>query len=160
MSDVSSRFDCLRAVREDDEAFLFEVFCTAWEQEVSAMPDPLMVRHFLRIQYTAQDTRFQGRFPGYERYIVTHQGADAGRMYLHRTPSTLHAIDMTLLPRYQSRGIGSQLVRDLFDEAREYAQLVSIRVARRNVRASSLYAALGFRLVATDDLDNHYEWKP
>jgi ribosomal protein S18 acetylase RimI-like enzyme len=118
------------------------------------------VRHFLRIQYTTQEARFHRRFPGHERYVVTHEGQDAGRVYLHRTPSTLHAIDMILLPRFRSRGIGSRLVGDLFDEAREHGQQVSIRVPRRNERASRLYAGLGFRLVAMDDLDHYYEWDP
>ena len=154
------RFDGLRAVRRADEPFLFDVFCTAWEQEVAALPDVRLVRHFLRIQYTTQEARFQRRFPGHERYVVTHEGTDAGRVYLHRTASMLHAVDMILLPRFRSRGIGSRLVGDLFDEARAHGQQVSIRVPRRNERASRLYAGLGFRLVATDDLDHYYEWDP
>jgi ribosomal protein S18 acetylase RimI-like enzyme len=157
---VPKRFDRLRAVRQADEPFLFDVFCTAWEQEIAAMPDTRIVRHFLRIQYTAQETRFRRRFPGHERYVITHKGEDAGRAYLHRTASMLHAVDMILLPRFRSLGIGSRLVRDLFDQAREQGQLVSIRVPRRNQRASRLYAGLGFRLVATDDLDHYYEWDP
>jgi GNAT superfamily N-acetyltransferase len=157
---VPQRFDCLRAVRQTDEPFLFDVFCTAWEQEVAAMPDARLVRHFLRIQYTAQETRFRRRFPGHERYVITHKGEDAGRAYLHRTASMLHAVDMILLPRFRSLGIGSRLVRDLFAQARDAGQQVSIRVPRRNERASRLYAGLGFRLVAMDDLDRYYEWDP
>ena len=160
ISAVPGRFDGLRAVRRADEPFLYDVFCTTWEHEVAAMPDPRLVRHFLRIQYTAQETRFHSRFPGHERYVVTHDGEDAGRVYLHRTPSILHAIDMTLLPRFRSLGIGSRLVEDLFAAARDQAQLVSIRVPRRNERATRLYAALGFRLVTMDDLDHYYEWNP
>jgi GNAT superfamily N-acetyltransferase len=156
---VPGRFDCLRAVRRADEPFLFDVFCTGLAAEVAAMPDPRLVRHFLRIQYTAQESRFRTRFPGHERYVVTVDGQDAGRCYLHRTPSTLHAIDLTLLPPYRSRGVGRRLVAALLAEARELGQLVSVRVPRRNERASAFYAALGFRLVAMDDLDHHYEWR-
>lgn len=160
MSAVPGRFDGLRDVRAGDEALLFDVFCSTWEQEVAAMPDPRLVQHFLRIQYTSLESRLAARYPDHDRYVVTHAGLDAGRVYLHRSPSVLHAIDMTLLPQFRSLGIGRRLVRDLFDEARDHAQLVSIRVPRRNERASSLYAALGFRLVAMDDLDNYYEWNP
>ena len=160
ISVVPGRFEDLRAVRPADEPFLFDVYCTTWLEEVAAMPDPRLVQHFLRIQYTAQEARFEGRFPGHERYVVTHDGKDAGRVYLHRTASMLHAIDMILLPRFRSLGIGSRLVSRLFDEARDTGRLVSIRVPRRNVRATRLYAALGFRLVAVDDLDHFYEWTP
>lgn len=157
---VTKRFDGLRAVGTADEPFLFEVFCTLWEQEVEAMPDARLVRHFLRIQYTAREDRFRRRFPDHERYVVTHKGEDAGRAYVHRTPSMLHVLDMTLLPRFRSLGICTRLTRDLFDQAREHGQQVSIRVPRRNVRASRLYVGLGFRLVAMDDLDSYYEWDP
>jgi hypothetical protein len=102
ITSVPGRFDSLRAVRRADEPFLFDVFCTMLADEVAAMPDPRLVRHFLRIQHTAQETRFATRFPGH----------------------------------------------------------VSVRVPRRNVRASSFYASLGFRLVTMDDLDHYYEWTP
>ena len=48
----------------------------------------------------------------------------------------------------------------MFAEAHDHQQLVSVRVPRRNERASAFYASLGFRLVAMDDLDHYYEWKP
>lgn len=154
------RFEYLRPATEEDDKFLFEVFCTTWEQEVAAMPNPALAQHFLRIQYTAQNRRFGTRFPGYERHVVLHEDKDAGRFYLHRTPSTLHAIDMTLLPEFRSLGIGTAIVRDAFDEAEEHRQTVSLRTPRRNQRATSLYDALGFRLVAMDDLDCYFEWVP
>lgn len=160
ISSVPGRFDCLREVREADEAFLFDVFCTGLADEVAAMPDPRLVRHFLRIQFTAQETRLRSRFPGFERYVVTDGGVDVGRMYLHRTPSILHAIEMTLLPPYRSRGIGTRLIGDLFDEARDNGQSVSVRVPRRNEGATRFYSLLGFRLVTMDDLDRYYEWAP
>ena len=160
ITSVPGRFVSLRQVRQADEPFLYDVFCTGLADEVAAMPDPRLVRHFLRIQYTAQETRFRSRFPGHERYVVTHAGRDVGRFYLHRTPSMLHAIDMTMLPEHRSAGIGSRLLADLFDEARDHHQLVSARVPRRNQRATAFYSSLGFRLVAMDDLDHYYEWRP
>lgn len=157
---VPGRFDELRDVRPADEPFLFEVFASGLAEEAAAMPDPRLVRHFLRIQYTAQETRLRSRYPGHDRYVVTHEGRDAGRVYLHRTPSTLHAIDLTLLPEFRSLGIGSRVVAGLCDEARDNKQQVSLRVPGRNTRACGWYASLGFRLVAADDLDHYYEWRP
>lgn len=154
------RFAYLRPATADDEPFLFEVFCTTWEEEVAAMPNPALARHFLRIQYTAQNDRFSTRFPGYERHIIVHEDKRAGRFYLHRTPSTMHAVDMTLLPEFRSLGIATTMVREAFEEAQELRQTVSLRVARRNQRAASLYDSLGFKLVSMDDLDCYFEWVP
>jgi ribosomal protein S18 acetylase RimI-like enzyme len=150
----------VRPATADDDAFLYSVFCTTWEHEIAAMPNPGLVRHFLRIQYTAQNRRFAQRFPGYERWVVMYDGQRAGRFFLHRSPSMLHLVEMTLLPEYRSRGIGSTLLRGVMDEAAAAGQSVSLRVARRNVRAASLYDTIGFRLVTMDDQDSYFEWTP
>ena len=152
--------DYLRPATAEDDAFLYAVFCTTWEQEVASLPDPNLVQHFLRIQYTAQNRRFAQRFPGYERWLVTHRGKRAGRFFLHRSPSLLHVVELTLLPEFRSRGIGSAVLRGVLDQAAAAGQSVSLRVARRNVRAAELYGSIGFRLVTMDDQDNYFEWTP
>lgn len=157
---IAGQATVIRRATAEDEAFVYDVFCTGWEQEVSAMPNPSLVQHFLRIQYTSQNRRFQSRFPDHERWVVMHDGKRAGRLFLHRSPSVLHVIDMTLLPQFRSAGIGSGIVHALFREAREHGQLVSMRVSRRNVRAANLYNSLGFRLVTMDDMDSYFEWNP
>ena len=160
ISAVPGRFSGLREVREPDEPFLYDVFCTTWADQVASMPDRRLVQHFLRIQYTVQEGRFAHRYPGHERYVVTHQGNDAGRAYLHRTASALHGVELTLLPRFRSRGIATRLVNDLFAEAREHGLKVCLRVPRLNREANRLFTRLGFRLVSGDDLDHHLEWTP
>ena len=152
--------DFVRPATSDDDAFLYDVFCTTWRDEVATMPNPGLVQHFLRIQYTAQNRRFGQRFPGYERSVVMHAGERAGRLFVHRSPSMLHIVEVTLLPEFRSRGIGSTLLRGLLEEAATAGQSVSLRVARRNVRAAELYNAIGFRLVTMDDQDNYFEWTP
>ena len=154
------RLTYLTPAGEGDEAFLYDVFCTTWEDEVAALPNPKLANHVLRIQHTAQERRFQARYPGHERFVITHEGERAGRLYLHRTPTMVHAIDMTLLPPYRSRGIGSRVVGDLFDVAAAAGLSVTLRVPRRNSRATALYTGLGFSLVTMDDLDNYFEWTP
>ena len=154
------RLAYLTPAGEDDEAFLYEVFCTTWADEIAALPNPKLGSHVLRIQYTAQERRFDSRYPGHQRYVIWHDGRRAGRFYLHVTETMVHAIDMTLLPEFRSRGIGSQVVGDLLAVATENGQSVTLRVPRRNTRANALYNTLGFRLVTLDDLDNYFEWTP
>ena len=148
----------LRPATPEDEPFLFEVFSTLWETEVAALPNPNIVQHFLRIQYSTQERRFETRFPGLERWIIEHDGERAGRLYLHRSPDMLHVLDVTLLPAYQSKGLGTRLVRGLMAEAAAAGQIVTLRVARGNGRAVNLYQELGFRLVTMDDQDAFFEW--
>ena len=150
----------LRPAGVEDEGFLFDVFSTTWQHAVAAMPNPDLVRHFLRIQYTAQNRRFAARFNDHERAVVMHGGRPIGRVYLHRSEAVVTVIDMSLLPEHHSQGIGRSLLRDILEDAGQRGQAVALRVARRNTRAMSLYEAEGFRLSTMDDLDAYFEWTP
>ncbi|NUR06580.1 MAG: GNAT family N-acetyltransferase [Nocardioidaceae bacterium] len=154
------RLPYLRACVESDDTFLYDVFCTTWESEVAALPNPKLAQHVLRIQHIAQERRFQTRYPEHERYVVLEDGEQAGRLYVNRTSTSLQVVDLTLLPAFQSRGIGTRIFQDIFALAAQDDLTVTIRAPRRNVRATELYTSLGFRLVSLDDLDGSFEWTP
>jgi ribosomal protein S18 acetylase RimI-like enzyme len=154
------RLAYLRPCEDDDDGFLYDVFCTTWENEVAALPNPNLAQHVLRIQHIAQERRFASRYPGHHRFVVLVDGEDAGRVYVHEGHSSLHVIDLTLLPAFRSAGVGTRLARDVFGYAAERGMSVTLRVPRRNRRACELYSSLGFRLVRVDDLDNYFEWRP
>ena len=98
-----------RPARAEDEGILYGVFSSTWQHEVAALPDPALARHFLRIQYTAQDRRFAARYPDLERWVVMVGDEPAGRLYLHRSPSSIHVVDLSLLPAHRGKGIGTAL---------------------------------------------------
>jgi GNAT superfamily N-acetyltransferase len=154
------RLPYVRASVDGDDAFLYDVFCTTWESEVAALPNPKLAQHVLRIQHIAQERRWRSRYPGHQQYIVLEAGEPCGRLYLDRTDETLHVVDLTLLPRFQSRGIGTKVFTDLQRYATDEGLTVTLRVPRRNLRATELYTRVGFRLVTLDDLDNYFEWTP
>jgi ribosomal protein S18 acetylase RimI-like enzyme len=150
----------LRACTEADDAFVYDVFCTTWESEVAALPNQNLAQHVLRIQHIAQERRFAARYPQHQRYLVLEHGEPAGRLYVHETPSMMHVVDLTLMPQFRDRGIGTRIFHDLFRHAEASGQSITLRVERRNERATMLYSALGFDLVTVDDLDNYFEWRP
>lgn len=154
------RLAYLRPCVPEDESFLYDVFCTTWASEVAALPNPNLAPHVLRIQHISQERQFTTRYPGHQRFVVIHDDEPAGRLYVHQRGSTMHVVDLTLLPRFRARGLGTLLTRDLFDEATAHGSSVTIRLARRNVRACDLYSSLGFRLVRADDVDSFFEWTP
>jgi ribosomal protein S18 acetylase RimI-like enzyme len=148
----------LRPCTDADDAFVYDVFCTTWESEVAALPNQNLAQHVLRIQHIAQERRFQTRYPDHDRYVVVEDGEPAGRLYVHEHDSMMHVIDLTLLPGFQNRGIGTRIFRDLCTQAARRGLSVTLRVPRSNVRAADLYASLGFRLVTVDDVDSYFEW--
>lgn len=92
--------------------------------------------------------------------MVVEDGERVGRLYVARGATTLHVLDLTLLPRFRSRRIGRGLVLDLIAYAREHAASITLRVPRRNLRAGLLYSSVGFDLLRVDDLDKCCEWTP
>lgn len=154
------RLPYLRRCQASDDAFLYAVFATTWASEVAALPNQNLARHVLRIQHIAQERRFASRYPDHERFVVVEDGESVGRLYVTQQGPVLHVVDLTLLPEFRERGIGTRLLRDLLEQATQDGRTVTLRVGRTNHRAADLYAALGFRLVAVDDLDNFFEWTP
>ena len=148
----------LRPCEASDDVFLYDVFATTWESEVAALPNQNLAQHVLRIQHIAQERRFTSRYPGHERFVVLVGDQPAGRLYVHQHESTVHVVDLTLMPEHRNQGLGSQILRDVFDLAARADMTVTIRVGRRNRQATDLATALGFRLVNVDDLDNYFEW--
>ncbi len=71
----------------------------------------------------------------------------------------MHVVDLTLMPEYRNQGLGSQILRDLFDlAARTDMTVTHARRSAATEQATDLATALGFRLVNVDDLDNYFEW--
>lgn len=161
MSELVASSGNVRLAEERDEAFLYGVFCSLWEREVAKMPDSRMVHHFLRIQYTTQESRFRTRFPTLSRYVLQDEhGKDAGRLFLHPEPEIVHLVDLTLLPAFRGRGLATATLRDVMAQAQGRGQTVSLRVDRRSAPAAHLCHKLGFDLVTLDDQDGYYEWQP
>ncbi len=150
----------LKAVVATDDAFVYDVFCTTWESEVAALPNPNLARHVLRIQHIAQERRFAARYPHHERFVVLDDGRPVGRLYAVVADDTLHLIDLTLMPEHRSHGLGTAIIRDLLAHAREEGLTLALQVPRQNRRATDLVASLGFALSEVDDLDLHFVSSP
>jgi ribosomal protein S18 acetylase RimI-like enzyme len=160
MSDLG-RLSGLRAVEPTDEGFLYDVFATTWESEVAALPNQNLARHVLRIQHIAQERRFASRYPGHQRLLIlSDDGERAGRLYLLRTGSALHVVDLTVMPEFRGRGLGSRVLQQLMELAEREDLPIAARVSRANTRVTDACARVGFELVDIDDLDNFLRWRP
>jgi GNAT superfamily N-acetyltransferase len=149
----------LRPYDVSDDPFLYDVFATTWQSEVAALPNQKLARHVLRIQHIAQERRFSALHPGQQRFVVLADGGErAGRLYVHQDGEVTRIVDLTLMPEFRSRGLGTRIVRDLCRLAGGDGHRLALRVGRRHPRVTDLYSRLGFKLVAVDDLDNHFEW--
>ena len=76
--------------------------------------------------------------------IITANGVDVGRLDVDDGDEETFILLIELLPSHQGRGIGTQLIRTVLEEARSQGKPVALNVLEVNRRAYALYRRLGF----------------
>ncbi len=136
----------LGPVSNDDTPFLFALYASTREEELSVVPwTPEQKNAFLRMQFQAQQTSYDGNYPGASRDLILLGEEPIGRLYVQRTPDEIRVIDIALLPAWRGRGIGSRYLRDLCRESDATGIPLAIHVEKQN-RALQLYQRLGFAI--------------
>jgi ribosomal protein S18 acetylase RimI-like enzyme len=138
----------LRPVEPRDEELLFRVYASTRAEELSVVPwDDAQKEAFLRAQFAAQDRWYGEHYERASFDVVLVGGEPGGRLYVHRGESEIRIVDIALLPEHRGDGVGTALLRDLFDEADAAGKRVTIHVERFNP-ALGLYERLGFAVSA------------
>lgn len=96
---------------------------------------------------------FRQRFDPAEREIIRCDGIEVGVVSANETEGSLFLSSIALLPRYQNKGIGTAVIRNIQAEAREMGMPLTLQVLKVNP-ARNLYERLGFRV--TGETDTHY----
>ena len=78
--------------------------------------------------------------------IIQQDGRDVGRVSLVKTGRDVLIDGIHLLPDYQSRGIGTQIIQKIIDETNAKGLVTKLQVLRVNP-AVELYERLGFEIV-------------
>lgn len=135
----------LRPVTPEDDSFLAglyastraeELAVTGWSDEEKAV--------FCRRQFDAQSAHYRENYPGASLQIIERAEEPIGRLYVAPWEREIRIMDIALLPEHRGAGIGTNLLRELQDEARSAGKALSIHVERFNP-ALRLYERLGFR---------------
>lgn len=91
-----------------------------------------------------------------EIWLVELDGERIGMLQRYERPDAIELGEIQLQPAQQSRGIGSQLLRDLLAQGRH----VRLSVALKNERAHRFYLRLGFRDVSQSETHHMMEAGP
>lgn len=134
----------LRALREDDAAFLRRVYASTRLDELAPLGwNDAQIDTFIDMQNEAQRRDYWRNYDTSRFQIITYEGADAGRLYVERRADELRIVDIALLPEWRGKGIGGHLIGRLFEEADQAGLAVRIHVEYGNP-AQHLYQRLGF----------------
>ena len=134
----------LRPAGAGDRDFLLQVYASTREEELRLVDwSDEQKAAFVRQQFEAQDAYYRDNYDPVTFDVIEVDGASAGRLYVARWDDEIRIIDIALLPEYRGRGIGTELLRALLDEAAEAGKRLSIHVELNNP-ARRLYDRLGF----------------
>lgn len=132
-----------RPISHADLPFLHRVYASTRKDELDQVnwPDHEKAA-FIDMQFRAQHTHYREHFPNMAWLIILYAGEPVGRLYLDRAEA--HGIiDITFLPEYRGKALGTALMRDLLDEAAAAGKAMTIHVEKFNP-AMRLYRRLGF----------------
>jgi ribosomal protein S18 acetylase RimI-like enzyme len=150
----------LRPITPDDMEFLYRVYASTREEELSILPwSDEEKEDFLRMQFHAQHTHYQKHYADAKYDVILSGETPVGRLYVDRRPDDIRIIDIALLTEHRRGGIGGGLVRELLDEAAAAGKSVSIHVEKNNP-AKTLYHRLGFVEIEDQGVYDLMEWTP
>ncbi|MFW2541888.1 GNAT family N-acetyltransferase [Primorskyibacter sp. 2E107] len=149
-----------RPTQDTDRAFLMSLYASTreWEFRI-AQWSPEDKRDFLEQQFKTQDTAYRMQFLGASFLIIEMDGQPIGRLYVDRQDDCLYIIEFTLAEGWRGRGIGTDIVKSLLNEAWGGKVPARLSVELTNP-AQSLYRRLGFRPLRQTPTHLHMEWRP
>jgi len=71
-----------------------------------------------------------------------------------------HLVDIAVLPKLQSKGIGTVLIKRLQQEAAKARLPIRCSVFRFNPGSLRFHQRLGFSIVREDQMHHYLEWRP
>ena len=151
----------LRPVNDADQEFLIGVYASTRAAELAQVDwDENQKDAFIRWQYEMQKQEYDARFPSARYEIILVDGAPAGRIWVGTNDEEIRLLDIALLTEFQNRGVGTQLLRQLMEEATRTNKVLRHMVFVLNDNAFRFYERLGFRTIEDVGGYKHMEWLP
>lgn len=140
----------LRPVVAEDEELLINIYGYTRTDELNRAVDwdEQQKKAFILHQHEAQSDYYKKVYPDADYCVILHEGIPAGRLYVERNLIENHVriIDISLLPEFRSKGIGTFFLKQLQKDAQNMNKILSIHVEKFN-RALVLYERLGFKII-------------
>ena len=128
-----------------------EMASTGWDaQQISA---------FLGMQFHAMRRGYAAQYPAAEFSVVLLNGVSIGHLVVDRSADSIALVDIALLPKYRSRGIGRNLIEKLRSESIRANKPIRLQVLKHGGPVK-WYAAMGFMPVREDTMYLTMECQP
>ena len=125
-------------------AFLLSLYATTRADELAQVDwNDEQKQAFVVHQFNAQHEHWQKHYTNTSWDLIEQDGVPIGRFYVARWAEEFRIVDIALLPETRNSGIGTRLIRDVFEEADSCGKKVTVHVEIYNP-AQRLYERLGF----------------
>jgi GNAT superfamily N-acetyltransferase len=114
-------------------------------------------RQFGRWVEAEQDRFFADGWAGARHEIVLCDGQPCGYVCVEERADDVHVRELVIMPEFQGRGIGTALLGEAIERARDRGVPVRLGTFHRN-RAAELYRRLGFREIGRTGTHILMEW--
>jgi N-acetylglutamate synthase-like GNAT family acetyltransferase len=154
----------LRDIQESDLAILCQIYGSTRTEELekgtnwSEEEKNIFIEH----QFAAQHEYYQKNYTDAKFYIIEKENVVVGRLYIDFffEKRGFRIIDITLLPDWRKKNIGSSILEEILKKAKTVNLNVSIHVETFNP-AMNLYKKLGFTKISeTNGVYHLMEWRP
>ncbi len=136
-----------------DREFLFELYCGKRSEEFAVLGlTNQQLSSLMSMQFDAQAQSYRVEFPEAEEFLVMLDSEKIGRLIIARNDLEIRLVDITILSKYRSLGIGGKLIEELLHEGNSRKIPVCLMVATDNPRAFRLYERLGFVVVSQNEM--------
>ena len=150
----------LRPEVKKDAAFIENVYRSTREAELNLTNWTEEQKNaFALMQCMAQLSEYKIKFPGAAFQVIVFNKRNAGRFYTWENDSEIRLIDITLLPQFRGKGIGTALLRDLLKRSEKVQKKISLHVDPDNP-ALHVYLRLGFIHIKNNGRHYYMERNP
>ena len=147
-------------VAHSDYPLLFEIYVSSRAEEMKLAPWTEEQKHaFLESQFEAQSNHYYSTYPNGSFDLIKLEDQTAGRLYKVELDDEIRIIDITLLPQFRNRGIGTHLLSEILETGKTKQKPVSIYIETYNP-SQTLLTRLGFIPVADDGVYCLWEKTP
>jgi N-acetylglutamate synthase-like GNAT family acetyltransferase len=154
----------LRDIHQNDLPILCEIYGSTRTEELERGTNwsEEQKKFFIEQQFFAQHEYYQSNYKGAKFYIIEKENVVIGRLYIDFffEKKSIRIIDITLLPMWRQKNIGSAILGEIIKKAVIKDMNVSIHVESFNP-AMNLYKRLGFTKISeTNGVYHLMEWSP
>lgn len=141
----------------EDTPFLEKLYFETRRDEFAQLGwDENQLATLLKMQFMTQTQSYRMQFPDARNLIIEADGAAVGRLI---ETDEIRLVDIAVLPEFRNRGIGSFVLRRLFEEAKNKTKPVNLQVLKTNIPAIRLYERFGFEKTGEDQLYLMMQWR-